>query len=281
MKTISAPLKQGILDGTVCTCVKVTRKDTQVKGFTNHDVTLQIGGVDYLPTPALERIVMNLRSNAEVSNQEFAAAFALDLNEDDLANGIYDEAQIEVFKVDWSNPSNGTVDVFNGQLGLVQWSEDGFRADIFNDMVKLERQIGVTVTPKCRHNLFGQISDTSVGACGLNAATFTSTGSISSVTTNQIAFVSSALSPTRADGYIENGLLTWTSGNNSGAVSHVKSYQSNTISLFLPTTFAMQVGDTFSVVAGCDKNFDTCKNKFSNAVNFGGFNTIRSEINVK
>ena len=30
-------------------------------------------------------------------------------------------------------------------------------------------------------------------------------------------------------------------------------------------------GDTFSVVAGCDKKFATCKAKFANALNFRGF----------
>jgi uncharacterized phage protein (TIGR02218 family) len=33
----------------------------------------------------------------------------------------------------------------------------------------------------------------------------------------------------------------------------------------------MAVGDIFSVEAGCDKTFATCKAKFSNALNFRGF----------
>ena len=34
---------------------------------------------------------------------------------------------------------------------------------------------------------------------------------------------------------------------------------------------AAAAGDTFSVVAGCDKKFATCKAKFANALNFRGF----------
>ena len=30
-------------------------------------------------------------------------------------------------------------------------------------------------------------------------------------------------------------------------------------------------GDTFSVTAGCDKQFATCKSKFANGLNFRGF----------
>ena len=32
-----------------------------------------------------------------------------------------------------------------------------------------------------------------------------------------------------------------------------------------------QVADTFNIIAGCDKLAATCKTKFSNMVNFGGF----------
>ena len=31
------------------------------------------------------------------------------------------------------------------------------------------------------------------------------------------------------------------------------------------------VGDTFAVTAGCDKQFTTCRSRFSNADNFRGF----------
>jgi uncharacterized phage protein (TIGR02218 family) len=31
------------------------------------------------------------------------------------------------------------------------------------------------------------------------------------------------------------------------------------------------VGDTFTITADCDKGFATCRDRFANAVNFGGF----------
>jgi uncharacterized phage protein (TIGR02218 family) len=34
---------------------------------------------------------------------------------------------------------------------------------------------------------------------------------------------------------------------------------------------AISVGDTFVVTAGCDKRFATCRDRFSNTVNFRGF----------
>jgi uncharacterized phage protein (TIGR02218 family) len=34
------------------------------------------------------------------------------------------------------------------------------------------------------------------------------------------------------------------------------------------------VGDTFTVTAGCDKRFATCRDRFSNGINFRGFPAI-------
>ncbi len=41
----------------------------------------------------------------------------------------------------------------------------------------------------------------------------------------------------------------------------------NSIELYLPMPHPVHTGDAFSIVAGCDKLHDTCKNKFNNIVN--------------
>ena len=53
-----------------------------------------------------------------------------------------------------------------------------------------------------------------------------------------------------------------------------------TFELFEAMPETVQVGDTFTVTAGCDKSFGTCKTKFSNGDNFRGFPHIpgRDEI---
>jgi len=161
LKTIPPLLQQGIDNGTIATFVKITRKDAVAKGFSNHDKPLTIAALSYIPTPGLERVTMNLRSNAEVSNQEFAGAWIVDLNETDLQNGLYDDAHITVFRADWTDVSSGTVVVFEGKLGMISWTEDGFKADIHSLMRQLGQQIGITTTAKCRHNLFNQINNIS------------------------------------------------------------------------------------------------------------------------
>ena len=165
MKTISAGLQTGIDNGTVALCIKLTTKDATVSTFTSHDETLTVSGLDYEPTAGLQRIVMSLRNNAEVSNQEFTAAWVIGgLDEAELAAGKYDDARLEVFKVDWTDTSTGTVSVFDGPLGLLQWSEDGFRANIYSNMYKLGKPVGIQTTAKCRHQLFAVAGSTPTNA---------------------------------------------------------------------------------------------------------------------
>ena len=45
-------------------------------------------------------------------------------------------------------------------------------------------------------------------------------------------------------------------------------------SLSLPMPYTVQVGDGVTAIAGCDKTSETCKDKFSNLINFRGFPTI-------
>lgn len=278
MKIISAALKTAIGNGTIATFIKITRQDNISYGYTDHDKEMTFDSLVYVPSPALERISMNLRNNAEVSNQEFLGTWDINLDEDDLKNGLYDDASIDVFRADWSGGTIDTVITFRGTLGIIQWTDEGFRADIHSSMQQLQKQIGMIYTSKCRHKLFEQINTTNVGACTLSDAAFTYNSSVT-VNTSKIKFTAGSIG--QPDDWVTNGRLLWTSGLNTGTEYTVKSFKSNVYELFLPTVFSINNTDTFTVFAGCDKTFDTCTNKFSNQINFGGFPHIKPEVNWK
>jgi len=527
MKTFDPVLTTAIQNGTLATFVKVTTKQSDVYGFTDHDREVTINSVTYTPSPGLSRFVMALRNNIEVSNQEFTSAWVVDLPETDLAAGVFDDASIEVFKanwdeslsnyspeavdfssvsaylrrdtafsvanskqglvsfwirpaqvatneqlflisagatdrvdlyqqadkigfhaytgsatdvflftttsvltvnewthvmfswdaatstyhvyingsvasltgdsitnatVDWTNTTNclgyssglnyspftgemsqfyatgeyldlsssanraklisgsgagalpvdfgsdgstvtgtqpyvfmngvasvwnagtnlgsggdwtvlggGIADssnepvyvynpneatvatVFAGKIGLVQWSSDGFRADVYDVMQDLAKPLGVQTTSKCRHNLFDASSNTRIGKCGVSSGSYTHTSTVAAVSVAKRTFTATSLS--ESDTWAANGILTFTSGNNSGLSFEVKKHTNgspnDTFELFLPTAFTINAGDTFSVTAGCDKTFSTCQSKFSNGDNFGGFPHIQAETNYK
>ena len=283
MKIVSAALKTAIANGTIATFVKITRLDNTVLGYSDHDKEITLDTVTYTPSPALQRISMNLRNNAEVSNQEFLGTWDVDLDEEDLKNGLYDDASIDVFRADWSGGTTDTVIIFRGTLGLIQWTDEGFRADIHSKMQQLQKQIGLIYTSKCRHKLFEQNDNTNVGACTLAALSFQRNSTVTN-NTSKIQFDSFDLSPAVDNDWAANGRLIWTSGLNAGTEYTIKSHTTGaeeTFVLFLPTVFSINNGDSFTVSAGCDKTFDTCKTKFSNQVNFGGFPHIKPEVNWK
>jgi hypothetical protein len=73
-----------------------------------------------------------------------------------------------------------------------------------------------------------------------------------------------------AQGYFTYGLLTWLTGQNAGYRMDVRNFSPGRVMLALPMAHPIAVGDTYSLVAGCDKNASTCKLRFNNFVNFRG-----------
>jgi len=72
--------------------------------------------------------------------------------------------------------------------------------------------------------------------------------------------------------FYAGGLVTWqASATNSTYAAEVKSYSSGTVTLVEDMPYTILASDVFEIYPGCDKRFiETCKNKFSNVVNFRG-----------
>lgn len=277
MRVIPSNLYNEIQAGTICNIVSITLQNGTVFGYTDHDEELTYDGLVYKPAPGLQKVKMTLTSTSEVSNQELASAW-VDAPEEDLKSGKFDSAAIVVSWISWKHPEYGSFDVFTGQLGEISWTDAGFKADIFSHMKALEQNIGEVFTANCRHVLFSQDGPSTIGACRLSETGYKSSNAITSITKNRWSFNSGI---SAADNYCTAGKITFTSGNNAGLSFVVKKQTGGAIELFLPTSFSMQVGDTFDIFAGCDKTLATCQGKFNNVVNFGGFPHIQSEVSFR
>ena len=272
MRSVHSGLMQDILDGCIINCIKLTLLDGTEYGYTDYKSEIPVEGLVYVPSPGLQKVSMNLTANAEVSNQKFGSGW-VEAPEEDLRGGKFDSATIEVSWASWKNPSYGRLVVFTGQIGEVTWSEEGFEATVVSYMKNLSVNIGNVFTANCRHTLFSGASLGNCGYCGVDKASFTSTGSVTAVATNKWVFT---ISNSQADTFYSNGLIKFTSGYNAGLSAVIKSHASNQVTLMLPTAFSIQVGDTFEIQAGCDKTLDTCKTKFNNVLNYGGFPHIQT-----
>jgi len=278
VRNISPELKQEIIDGKRAVLVKITRSDDTVYAYTDHDLPLTVSGTTYVPSPGIKRVSLTSTTDDRVSNQEFGSAW-VDAPEEDLLAGLFDNATVETMICSWNRPDLGTYTMDKGNLGVIQWTADGFRGDVQSHMRQLTRNILFSYTANCRHRLFGQFDTKTIGACTLNSSSYTFPGAVTSVTTDRLIFVVSGLS--QADGFCSSGTLTWSTGLNAGVTSPVKKHVAGgtvSIELLLPTPHDIIAGDNFDITAGCDKTLATCKAKFNNVINFGGFPHIQVEI---
>lgn len=71
-------------------------------------------------------------------------------------------------------------------------------------------------------------------------------------------------------GYFAYGTVKFTSGANAGQTMEVKSFSPGVVTLAMSLNAPIAVGDTYTIVAGCDKQCGTCSGRFNNLVNFRG-----------
>ena len=286
MHNIDPTLKQAIIDGYRAVLVRIVRADNTAFGYTDHDMPIDgyLFGDPYntvfKPAPGLKRINLTATTDDRVSNQEFASGW-VDAPEEDLLAGLFDNAEVETMICSWKNPEYGSFTVDKGKLGVIQWTADGFRGDVQSHMRNLTRNINFTYTAGCRHKLFSQFSNNTIGACTLNQSSYKFAGSVGGVDIVNLKFTSSLA---KADGYFTSGTISWSTGDNLGVQSPIKYYTTSgtpTFELMLPTPYPIQVGDNFEASAGCDKTFATCKSKFNNVINFGGFPHMQVEITTR
>ncbi|WP_080378710.1 DUF2163 domain-containing protein [Burkholderia cenocepacia] len=70
-----------------------------------------------------------------------------------------------------------------------------------------------------------------------------------------------------AVGYFAYGYVKFTSGLNAGLTAFVKSSAVGSVTLGMPLPNAISPGDAYVIVAGCDKQFGTCRDRYNNVPN--------------
>ena len=60
-------------------------------------------------------------------------------------------------------------------------------------------------------------------------------------------------------------------GLNAQVKEHRTDGVTSALSLWTPLVKPLAAGDLFAITAGCNKRFDTCRDKFANTINFRGF----------
>ncbi len=272
MRTIPSALQTKLDSGatTLCRCWLIARSDGVTQGFTDHDEDVPLDAVTCRASTGLSGSEATQAFDLSVTGSELSGALNDNsLNEDDLAAGIYDAAAVELWLVDWSEPSL-RVQLAAGSLGEVKREGTAFTAEVRGITQRLAEDTGRLFTAACS-------ADLGDARCkiDLDNAAYQSSGSIAALTGTS-SFTVIGLDDF-ADGWFTAGKLTFINGANAGLSIEVKTHRNHSgVSLVLWQGMpqSIVIGDGFTITAGCDKRFSTCNSRFNNTVNFRGFPQI-------
>lgn len=270
MRAIPPALQDKLDSGvtTLCRCWRVTRADGVVLGFTDHDEDVLLDGLLCHAGNGLVGSEATAQLGLAVAGSEISGALADDaLSEADLAAGHYDAASVELFLVDWSEPAL-FVPMSKGVLGEVRREGAAFAAEVRGLADRLNQESGRRYTAACSADL-----GDSHCSIDLTNSIYRGTGTIAALAGTS-SFVAAGLDGFD-EGWFAAGRLVWTGGANQGLAVEVKSHRfagdSVVLDLWQAMAEPLTAGDAFIVTAGCDKRFETCRDRFSNGPNFRGF----------
>lgn len=256
----------------------VERFDGVVLRFTDHDEPIVHGGQTYVPAGGFSPSAREKHVGTEkASNLEIRGIVSSNaITEEDLRAGRYREANVTERKIDWRYPWLGTFDRRVYAITETKFSVNGWEATLEGNTRKLRQAAGRVIQRRCSYDLGQPIRSDGpglTGGCGIDLATVTTTAqTVTSIANSRRKFSASAL-PSQSAQYYRHGVVTWLTGANAGLSFEVQGYGNSArqFSLYLRTPFDIEIGDTFTARAGCDGERSTCKDKFGNIVNFGGF----------
>lgn len=273
MKTLPAGLQAHLDTGatTLAWCWRLTRADGTTYGFTDHDADLYFDATTFEAATGFTGTDLRSSLGLAVDNVDVTGALSSDrLNEGDLAGGLFDDARVEIWRVNWASPDQRVL-MMSGSVGEVRRGQTAFTAELRSLAHYLNQEKGRVYQYAC---------DATLGdaRCGVDIAG-PACRAIGTVTTADTDFLFTA---SGLDGFAAHwctgGLVTWQSGGNAGRAMEVKRHavmgSGAEIELWRSMAAPISGGDVFAITAGCDKTFATCRAKFSNGLNFRGFPRI-------
>lgn len=132
MKELPAGLQEHLDTGatTLCWCWRLTRADGTKLGFTDHDRDVAFDGTTFEAAAGFSASEIRDSVGLSVDNLEVTSALSSErLSEADLAAGRYDDARVEIFRVNWGEPEQRIL-MRAGSLGEVRRAGEAFTAEV-------------------------------------------------------------------------------------------------------------------------------------------------------
>lgn len=206
--------------------------------------------------------VMDLTGIADISG----------IGYDQIASGVFDNARVYAFATTWTSPVVDEEPLGVAILGKTMLKDDRYTIEMMMLVDVLNQATGQTYQPSCQKKFGGQ----EYAGCKVALAPITVTGTLTAVTGNS-QFTDSALA--QAADYFASGTIKFTSGNNAGLKPlEIKSFASGgVIETYEPFHYPVAIGDAYTMIPGCRKRLEDCRDKWNNIANFGGFSFVPTQ----
>ncbi len=250
---------------------RLVRRDGVVVAATEHDRDLQVGGT--LFKAAISVIESPVETELSLSPGHAALSGALSLagvDADDIKLGLWEQARVEAYLIDWQEP-NLSVPLWSGFVQTIVCHGSRFELNIQTLEPAMSQMVG---------RLYARTCDASLGdsRCGvdLTAPAHSASATILTIESDRalILTVGQTLDLTA----LRAGMLRVISGRAAGLVRPILQAEQNgahaAIRLAQPMPLLPDPGDQVTLSFGCDRRFETCRNRFGNGLNFRGIPTL-------
>ncbi len=271
---------------------EVEKRDGSLVRCTEHDKDLTVpagadaNGADGAPFRAaaqLSATQLHQSSDTAVDNMEAAGTMPsnpllrTDVNVHDIEAGLFRQAAVRIWVVNWRDLTMGAGLVKRGFLGDIERTSDGaYSAELRGLLQRLQQNIGRTYGVDCEVREFGD------DECKVDVPALTITGTVTAATSRRR--FNATLTTSEDPGYYNLGVLTFTSGDNAGYARELKRDDEDDVqghlSVWDQFPEEIQIGDTFTLAPGCDRRKSTCRDKYSNLLNFRGYGIFVEGMNA-
>jgi uncharacterized phage protein (TIGR02218 family) len=258
---------------------KIERTDGEIFRFTDHDRPLDFEGHTYTPVAGFSASARQKETGLEAQNLEAIGVLSSEaITHDDLAAGKYSDAEVTEYLVDWGAPWIGAIQKQRYWITEARFSGEHWEAKVEGIARWLRQPVGDVYGRTCRYSLG---DDNCSASLGVDETKGVIVQEVTSPYNARSYFTVSRSAPYWSDGDANHGTVRWVSGANSGKIYEVKTFVNKLdvptryiIRLQEPTLADIAANDEALLTVGCDKLMTTCRDKFDNLANFGGFPTI-------
>jgi len=256
---------------TRCFHIEMNNGITAVVRLADWDSDQVVSGHTFVHSPGFTVTKFSVANGGRPAGLEFDLPIDGDgpLYSNDIKRGAWRGATITVWLANALNPSDREI-LITGFVGKTGYTDRlAGQIEIITKADALADIILPTIQPDCGYK-FGSTQ------CGVNLATYTLTATVATVTDNG-KFTITVTNPDNLD--FTHGVVTFTSGANSGAKDAVRLWVDGTGAVQMVTGFPfdIEMGDTLTISAGCPLTRDGCIS-FNNINRYPGFDFTPGEL---